>query len=82
MDIYELSVDSSDASELLFPIPEQKERFLLLIDEKISNGLSVKGEWEEFLVSAYSGSASFFSSLLGMLLAIVFWLLLFAPSSG
>jgi hypothetical protein len=36
MVIYELSVDSSDASELLFPIPEVKEKLLLLIEENES----------------------------------------------
>lgn len=50
MVIYELSVDSSDASELQFPISEQKEKLLELIDEKISNGISVKDEWDDFLI--------------------------------
>ncbi len=50
MIIYELSVDSIDATELLFPIPKEKELLLELIEDKISNGISVKNEWKEFIV--------------------------------
>lgn len=50
MDIYELSIDSNDASELVFPVPEQKAKLLEIVEKKVSNGLSAKNEWEEFLV--------------------------------
>jgi hypothetical protein len=50
MTVYELSIDSLDATELIFPIREEKEKFVRLVEDKISNGISVKEEWGDFLV--------------------------------
>lgn len=50
MTVYELSIDDLDATPLIFPIPEEREKFKRLAEEKITNGISVKDEWEEFLV--------------------------------
>lgn len=50
MIIYELSIDGNNATQLEFPLQEEQDKFLLLAEEKITNFLSVKGEWEEFMV--------------------------------
>ncbi|MWP49045.1 MULTISPECIES: hypothetical protein [unclassified Gilliamella] len=50
MTIYELSIDGDNATSLDFPIQDEQEQFLLLAEEKITNNLSVKAQWQEFLV--------------------------------
>lgn len=50
MTIYELSIDDLNMSRLFFPLKRQEELFLELAEEKISNGISVKDNWEDFII--------------------------------
>lgn len=49
MDIYELSIDDLDKSKLFFPILGQEELLLELAENKITNGISVKNSWDDFV---------------------------------
>lgn len=48
--VYELSINDLDASQLFFPIEGQEERLLELAENKITNGISVKDDWNDFIV--------------------------------
>ncbi|WP_128330636.1 imm11 family protein [Apibacter sp. HY039] len=50
MKIYELAIDDNNATQLEFPLEEERELFLILAKEKVSNFTSVTNDWEEFLL--------------------------------
>lgn len=50
MTIYELYIDSLDATKLFFPVQAEWDKFVRIVDEKITNGISAADEWDEFIV--------------------------------